>query len=354
MEITFDKFDYHKNLAQQRELFKDCFPETNEDRIQSIDHYLWKFHTFPSDIHSWEYSSKIGAEMVGYYAALPYRYNIGEVMSDAGMVCDVMTSTKHRGKGIFTSIGKYATTDLANHVPLTIGYPRRKEVIPGHLKIGWKIAFPMPLYVKFFKTDSLLKSKKAGFISFAVNPVLKTYNYLRSTKILKKYSDSIFEEIDKIKGYKDFYEEWGKTVRNSLVKDIDFVKWRYGAPGRFYKFLTITYEDRIVGFVSFRKIIKEGILSFGIIDYMVLPGYEDCHGLININLRNEALKENVECLLCMMSKCSAKKYRLADNGFFKSPVTFQFIIKNLTSRFTDIELFDEANWHLMWIDSDDL
>ena len=320
MELTFEKFDYHKNLSQQRELFKDCFPETNGDRIQSSDHYLWKFHSFPNDVH----------------------------------LCDVMTSTRQRGKGIFTRIGLYATKDLANHVPFTTGYPRRKEVIPGHLKVGWKIAFPMPLYIKFFRTDSLLRSKKAWFLSFAVNPILKAYLYFRHTKTSKKYSSSIFEEIDKIKGYKDFAEEWGKTIRNSLVKDIDFVKWRYGAPDRFYKFLAISDEDRLVGFVSFRKVVKEEVLSYGIIDYMVLPGYDDCHGLINIILRNEALKENVECLLCMMSKCSAKKYRLADNGFFKSPVTFQLIIKNLTSRFTDKELYDEGNWHLMWVDSDDL
>ena len=354
MELSFEQFDYQKNLPQQRELFKDCFPETEGDRIQSREHYLWKFHSFPNEVNSWEYSANIGPEMVGYYAAIPYKYNIGEVKSNAGMVCDVMTSTRQRGKGIFTKIGLYATKDLANHVPFTIGYPIRKEVIPGHLKVGWKIAFPMPLYIKFFRTDSLLKSKKAGFLSFAVNPFLKLYNYFRCTRIIKNYSSSIYEEFDKIKGYYDFTQEWGKTVRNSLVKDLEFARWRYSAPGRFYKFLTISQEDRLVGFISFRKVVKERVLSYGILDYMVLPGYEDCHGLIQIVLKNEALKENVECLLCMMSKCSAKYYRLAENGFFKSPFTFHLIIKNLTSRFTDTELYEEANWHLMWIDSDDL
>ena len=163
MELTFHKFEYQKNLSQQRDLFKDCFPETNGDMIQSTDHYLWKFHTFPNDVHSWEYSANLGAEMVGYYAAIPYRYKIGEAQSNVGMVCDVMTSSKQRGKGIFTKIGLFSTSDLANHVPFTIGYPIRKEVIPGHLKVGWKIAFPMPLYIKFLKTDSLLKSKKLVF-----------------------------------------------------------------------------------------------------------------------------------------------------------------------------------------------
>ena len=180
------------------------------------------------------------------------------------------------------------------------------------------------------------------------------YNSFRSTSIKRKYGSSIFEDIDKIKGYENFAEEWGKSVRNSLVKDIDFMRWRFNAPNRFYKFLTITHENKLVGLVPFRKIVKEGVLSYGIIDYMLLPGYEDCHGFINNVLKNEAMKENVECLLCMMSKSSAKKNKLTDNGFLKSPFTFQLIIKNLTSRFTDNELYNEENWHLMWIDSDDL
>ena len=58
--------------------------------------------------------------------------------------------------------------------------------------------------------------------------------------------------------------------------------------------------------------------------------------------------------MTMMSKNSATEYKLNANGFFKSPFVFQLIIKNLTNEFTDEELFDEKNWHLMWIDSDDL
>jgi Acetyltransferase (GNAT) domain len=354
MNLIFEHFDNKKNLAQQRELFKDCFPETNGDEIQSVEHYLWKFHSSPNVDHSWEYAAYIDEEMVGYYAAIPFRYKIGETYSIVGMVCDVMTSTRQRGKGIFAKIGSYATQDLADSVSFTTGYPIRKEVIPGHLKVGWKIAFPLPLYLKFIATNTFLKTRKAEFLAPVFNPLLKIYNFFFNSRINKKYSSCISDKIEDIQGYNSFVASWGEVIRNSLIKDYEFARWRYGAPGRIYKFLTILFENSLVGFVSFRKIVKEGVPSYGILDYMVLPGYEDCYGLIIKVLRDEATKDNVECILCMMSKYSANKYKLLRNGFFKSPFTFQLIIKNLSDKFTEEELFNEANWHLMWVDSDDL
>jgi hypothetical protein len=354
MELIFEHFNNKKNLAQQRELFKDCFPETNGDRIQSEEHYFWKFHSFPNVVKSWEYVAYLEGEMVGYYAAIPYNYKIGKLQARVGMVCDVMTSPKQRGRGIFTKIGSFAMLDLANNIHFTIGYPIRKEVIPGHLKIGWKIAFPLPLYIKFFATDSFLSTRNMGFLAPFCNPLLNGYNYLLRTRAKKKYIGCLNENIEDIQGYQSFIFRWGETVNNSLIKDVEFAKWRYSAPGRVYKFLTIFYENNIIGFVSFRKILKEGVPSYGIVDYMVLPGYEDCHGVVNNMLKDEASIDKVECILCMMSKYSAHKYRLLKNGFFKSPFVFQLIIKKFSNKFMDEDLYNESNWHLMWVDSDDL
>ena len=87
---------------------------------------------------------------------------------------------------------------------------------------------------------------------------------------------------------------------------------------------------------------------------MVLPEHKDCYGLVNKVLINCAKKEKVEAIMTMMSKNSASEYQLYKNGYFKSPFVFQLIIKNLTKEFSDKELFNEKNWHLMWVDSDDL
>jgi hypothetical protein len=354
MAYSFGIFSYKENLPEQRILFNDCFPETLGDPIQSEEHYFWKFHSFPDEKKSFEYVCYDDDVIVGYYAAIPYKYKIGDLHTNIGMVCDVMTNPNYRGKGIFTKLGEYSTTLLSSSVPLCIGYPIRKEVIPGHLKIGWKIAFKLPLYIKFYKVDSLFDQRKLGGLSKIVNPFISLFNKILVSHYNKNLDYSINDSIDEIDGYEEFTKKWASSVPNSLIKDYQFAKWRYGAPGRKYKFITIYLNNEIVSFVALRKIIKEGIPSYGILDYMVLPGYNDSHGLINKVLWNEAKSDGVHCALCMMSKYSARVYKLAKNGFMKSPFIFSLIIKNLTNQFRNEDLYNEMNWHLMWVDSDDL
>lgn len=355
MELLFNSFDYKENLSEQRNLFKDCFPETNGEAIQKDEHYFWKFHSYPYSKHSWEYVSYLNNEMVAYYAAIPYKYKIGNIVTPVAMVCDVMTSSKYRGKGIFTKIGNYSTNEMSKELPFTMGYPIRKEVIPGHLKVGWKISHELPLYIKFLRFNSLFSSKKIGFLSPLANVFIKMYNGIKNSKSKISYTYNISNEITEVKGYDLFAKEWSLSVQNALIKDLPFAIWRYGAPERKYNFLSIRdVTGKMIGFVSYRNIIKEGVPSYGILDYMVLSKYGDCHGFINNILKECAKKDKVEALMVMMSKISAKQYKLLKNGFLKSPFVFKLIIKNLTKEFSDDELFDEGNWHLMWVDSDDL
>jgi hypothetical protein len=56
----------------------------------------------------------------------------------------------------------------------------------------------------------------------------------------------------------------------------------------------------------------------------------------------------------MMMKEQAKSNHVFQNGFFKTPFKFSFIINQFDQSINKTELFNEKNWCLMWIDSDDL
>ncbi len=353
MDFSFKEFDYKADLERQRELFKDSFPETAGDPIQSKKHYMWKFHSLgiPS---SWEYVCENDTELLGYYAALPYRYKIGSVITKIGMVCDVMTSSSYRGKGVFTKLGRYSTQELSNHVPFTMGYPIRPEVIPGHLKIGWEIAFDLPLYIKFLKSNSLLRRYHLELLYPFGNALLKIYNSIIRQKIDKRYSFVLNNSIDNIDDFDSFIDKWQSSVENALIKESSFYKWRFNAPSRKYTFLTIQKGVNTIGVIVIRKVVKYDVPSLCLIDYMITNGNEKCHGYINHCLLKFAREQNAEAIMTMMSKVSAKKNKLLSNGFLRSPYTFKLIIKNLTNKFHKEQLFDENKWHLMWVDSDDL
>ena len=357
MELQFKQFDKNSELKKQRELFIDCFPENVGTAVIEEKHYNWKFHSFPNVTPSYEYVSYDKENMVGYYAAIPYRYKINNKNTPVAMVCDVMTSSKLRGKGIFTKLGGYSVNQLKNEgLPFCTGYPIRKEVIPGHLKVGWKIAFELPLYIKLLKANGILKKKKLSLLSMFINPFLSLYHFILLIHFKNKsdYSVKIYNKIDEIEGIETFTSEWSKQIPNALIKDNSFLMWRFNAPERFYNFIVVRKKASILGFVAARKIIKEEIPSLAIIDWMVLNDNAMVNFLLNKNVHLFAKNNEMEVILTMMSKSSANNLNLFRNGFLKSPYKFYLIVKNLTGEFSDEILLNEKNWHLMWIDSDDL
>jgi len=73
-----------------------------------------------------------------------------------------------------------------------------------------------------------------------------------------------------------------------------------------------------------------------------------------VEVESYARYRNLDAVLIMASKYYARKYHLARNGFLRSPFKFQLILKNLGNNFKMELLRKESNWHLTWIDSDDL
>jgi len=358
LNLLFEKFEFQSDLEKQRKLFNECFPENDGTSVETREHYLWKFHSFPNFPNSYEYIAKIDDDLIGYYAALPYKYIINGTDYTIGMVCDVMTGIKARGKGVFTKLGLYSTELMKKEgLAFTTGYPIRPEVIPGHVKAGWDIVFDLPLYISFLKVNGILKKKSVEWLSFIPNTLLNLLNKFAFNYQIKppyKYEMVSSENIDGIIGLNDFVNKWmcGKPI--VLNKTINFLKWRLSAPSKKYEIITLKENDLLVGTAITTKIIKEDIPSLAILDFMVLNNSKKYSKLLNSAIFNVAKQKEVEVILKMMSKFEAKLLAFGKSGYIKSPYKFTLIIKHFTDSIDKDFLYNEENWHLSWIDSDDL
>lgn len=354
-ELKFYHFDDIRDLEKYNMLFKDSFPETLGTKACEPIHYNWKFRSFPSDTKTYEYVVYIDDKMAGYYAAIPFPYKIRDEYFEVGMVCDVMTSSISRGKGVFTKMGLYATNEMKEaNVPFTIGHVIREAVLPGHKKAGWKVALYIPLYIKFLKLTSLLNTRKLGFFVPLANFCILIYNKIVRLPINKKYHCSIHSNIEEINDYNDLVAKWQLEHVISLCKDLKFAKWRYSAPERKYKFVAVRDENGIlIGFASYRKILRENVPSFVILDLIVLNEYRDVVGNIQKTIDKNAKEEGVEAILLESTKKMSKHNRILRAGYLRSPFTFKFIVKNLTNQFSDNLLYNEDNWDIHLVDSDD-
>ena len=106
MNLKFQNFNYENHKSEQRDLFKESFPEIKNLPSASSEHYNWKHR---GQIQSFQFSAILDQKLIGYYAALSYKYKFNNNYIKTGMVCDVMTGKESRGKGVFTKLGKYST-----------------------------------------------------------------------------------------------------------------------------------------------------------------------------------------------------------------------------------------------------
>ena len=359
MSIEFAEFEYQEELSKQRALFENAFPEHQSEPAASVDHYQWKFHGSPLSPRSYEYTAIEGNRMVGYYAALPYPYQIGDRRMLAGMVCDVMTHSEARGRGVFTELGRFALTRMqATDLDFLTGYPIRPEVMGGHLRVGWQVAFELPMYLRPLKANAILKSKRVPWLAPIANVGIAACQALLIYRSTAKegYHGKVGPpcELFHSVAFETFLESWSASVQNHLVKSPEFYDWRLGAPGTRYQAFLIYRNNAVVAAAVGRATRLNDIPSFALLDVMVLKGHENALSTLYSEVEGEARHRGVEAIVTMMSRPRAREYRLLRFGFLRSPFTFKLILRSVNDTVSIEDISAEDNWHLMWIDSDDL
>lgn len=357
MEPEFREFRAIDGLMRA-ELFALSFPETSGTPAASADHYNWKFRSLPASRSSYEYVGAIENRLAAYYAALPYLYNTPVGPCSAGMVCDVMTHPLDRGKGLFTRIGNYATDTLAAEgLAFTTGYPIRPEVLPGHLKVGWKVVEKMPVWLRPVATRSLLPGP-LKWLSPLLNPLVGVAMLWarpispREVVILDR--DEFLVRMEQDQGINSLINRWSKVVPISLHKDLAFFAWRTSAPGSDYKFALLCTGETVLGLAVLRPTTLKGIVALAVLDFIVDPSkrayaFDLHHGIAKL-----AKALELDAVACMCSSHWASRYRFVRSGYLRTPATFSLIVKNLNQGLSDDLLYDASNWHPFWIDSDDL
>jgi GNAT superfamily N-acetyltransferase len=359
VKLDLAPFRRELEFAEQRALFSACFPETAGKPPEAETFYRGKFTHYPANPPSYEYVARDEAGMAGYYAALPYEYAVSGERFRCGMVCDVMTAPRLRGRGVFTKLGAYSLDELARAgVDFVSGYPRRAAVIPGHLKVGWQIACKLPLYMLPLKTGALLRSRRMEFLTPVANAAVAAVR-AALTVAQPRHADietrtwgwrRFLAEVD----LDAFSSRWRSRQRHSLVKSRAFLEWRLSFQDADYRVVSAHRGNELVGVSIVRACEPEGVRSLALMDLMCAD--RDAEVLAAMLNPWAALAEEwgAETVLTMMSEHHADRLDLWRFGFIKTPVSFFLILKALSERARQKLSHGAVDWSAMWIDSDDL
>ena len=339
------------------------FPKEDLEK-QDIKYWKWEFDD------NFAGSARIfiavdGSNVVGHYAVIPQFYWLNNRRYNGSIVVDVMTDPKYHFQGMFTALGRYALNNCVEHTTLefTTGYPIRPEVLPGHLKVGWKVRFKIGIWIMPLGLSGICDSDSQIYQRFlkVLGIVPKTIFRMYSSFLLrdkKEYKVLTYEKCE-ITQFDQFWNDFLKSAPKDCIfqeRSLEYLKWRYDLnPGRDYTYhVAIGNDGKMEGFVVTRVISLFSTKIMIIVDACVLPKHS-----LNVfkhlikKVRQSALSNR--CALCAMMVTQPNPLfpRPWIYGFIPIPFKkFTFITYNFKN-VSDINS-ELLSWHLMWGDTDDV
>lgn len=350
----YEEGDKEKIIALRKIVFKD----EDKDK-ENLDFWDWEFeqnYAGPAKI----FLAADKEDVVGHYAVCPANILVNSDLKKGSIVVDVMTHPEYRFQGMFAKIGRYSLDESGKEeIDFSYGFPIRKTVMPGHLKVGWKIAFKLPVYIypisfaqiieKFIPVKAV--AAVLGLIPQLIYRGIERIRTIRSAKYIIKESD-YFEDTPELEEFIDKTRLQHKIMQ---LRDYSFLNWRYNANRyREYKIFCIYgAEGDMLGYIVLRRTDIYGLDCITIIDIQAL---QLNNKIINVLLRcahKYARECNAALVGCMINQSRYKRRMLA-NLYIKSPYIFKFIVHRNRDIDYEDDILTNTNWHITWADTDDL
>jgi hypothetical protein len=278
---------------------------------------------------------------------LPRIYTLNGNHFDVGLVVDVMTNTALRGQGLFVRSGLEAIKRLEKtNVKTVIGFPIRKEVLPGHLKVGWNVQLTMPIYV-----CPVGSAQNKRFNHRLISAFAKILRVISSPLRISKsqINEIAVSELLEDQNLLNFFSARTEQKLIQIDKSKEFLDWRLNRPGVDYKvFLCSDNSPKSVAIV--RKMDLNGFQTIAFLDFCS-EGAKWTRAMIR-HLMDYAKDQKIDFLAISTNPTNAKRLKILQTGFVRSHKKFKVITRSIGHDLNPFTQSDESSFRMTWLDSD--
>jgi len=347
------------------DLARLIFVEQPSDRF-THEYWQWEFIENSAGPACMCVADDHGA-IVGYYAAIPTKVKVASVVETGSIVVDVMSHPEYRFQGMFTALGKRSLAEAAaSGIKFAYGFPVRPDVMPGHLKVGWKHAFDIPVLVRPLRAGRIVGrvvkppvlAGLAGLLGSAAQlgyetvarPVMRAlYKTPTPTaRVVLRDLDTFDERFD------DLWSRASTRFSVGVVRDREYLQWRYAHhPYHRYRVTAAEQDGQLVGYSVAREADLMGFPSGVLVDLLVDPRTPAAgHALVRSVTARFAENPHIELVASMMSRASPYFGLLQHHGYIRTPKVFWFIVHINRDDLDAQAVLDAGNWYLTWGDTD--
>ncbi|CAN2228515.1 hypothetical protein MCEMRE191_01407 [Candidatus Nanopelagicaceae bacterium] len=311
-DIQWNENEYlPANLVESfAESYSLSFPELELNQSSLIAFLNRKYQVIGnSDLHNIATLVTGEGKVASGYGLVRNKYSQGEAALNVGLVCDVFTNTDFRKMGLFKRVSLLAIArEEKTDTNFLIGFPIRDEVMPGHLSVGWRYIFDMPLWWALPRLGRICDVQK--------NPTFTGKMFMTASKGI------------------------------AIEPNDTYLKWRFSIFDVEYYLVCIPNSK---DFAIVRK-AKLKNLPFTCIVFMQSTSKLNSRLLVS-RIRNLSLRLGTLGVLGCWNNGYAKDLFLQNSGLRQSSKFQKVIVRELNGFSCPNE---EYNYRLSWMDSDTL
>ena len=212
--------------------------------------------------------------LAGQYAVVPVRMQIQGERTRAALSLDTMTHPGYRKQGVFVALARevYArTAELGAR--LVYGFPNHRSYHGLVERLDWFVLDMLPTMTRPVDTAAILKCKtKTGVLATIVGKPLQGLFDLLLRRPVRDGSIRVERATRFPEAVNDLFKRVSGRFRNMVVRDFDYLKWRYDEhPTYSYDRYFAWRDGQLAGYCVTGETERRG-LSIGIIvDFLADP-----------------------------------------------------------------------------------
>jgi len=296
------------------------YSQREYDREKWLKWWQWMYKDNPAGpgrIWLAEHGSKI----VGQYPLIFMNLKIGEEIVKASQNIDLMTHPDYQHQGIFSTLERTALDRTKEDgVHITIGFPN-DAAYPGHIKSGWFDVAPMQVMFRPFNWRNSIRPRvKNKFLQ----AILATGAGLLFNKVFFRTQKPPSLEgltINQVASFDNRVDDlWAKVSSQyhiMIVRDKDYLNWRYSAPGANYSIFVAEKAGEICGYLVLEHRLQSGTKLSFVFD-LIAQSEELMHCLVSQAV-DDCKQKKVDLILYLLIANKTYRRILKKSGFLSLP-----------------------------------
>ena len=239
-----------------------------------VECYQWEYFSCPlGSAEAW--LAEDGDTVVGTTAMVTKKWRILGRLSPAAELGNVLTHPSYRGQGIFTTLLKKCSDEtLKKGIPFIYGTPNEKA-LPIEERCGFgvvssvsviKVVRPLNMHGVLQTTTKsrLLATVTSPFAKVIYSTLIRLYDRESKSNVSIAEVDSFPEDIERL------CEEYSQNYDIIMVRDRNYLKWRYRDNPNDYRILVAKNAEATIGYMVTRVRLRDNLRLGCIADFLIL------------------------------------------------------------------------------------